>query len=339
MASAPHASARRRSVEEKAMIARTSFAALAALAGFMGSAVAGAWPERPVRIIYPYAAGGTGDATARLIARRLSDGFGQPFIVENRVGANGAIATEAVARSAPDGYTLLWAITPQIAISPAIAKVPYDPVTGFAAISAVSTNKFALIVNAKVPAKTVPEFVEYVRAQSKGFTYAEGGAGSISHLSMVLLLSRAGLEGTNVSYKGGAPALTDVIAGHLPAMFTVFGDALSQRDNGAIRMLAVSSATRSEQAPDVPTIAESGFPGFQTLSWWGLMAPARTPKAIVERIATEVGKATREPKIVERLTAFGVDPVGDSPAEFSAMISADVELWARAVKIAGLQAE
>jgi tripartite-type tricarboxylate transporter receptor subunit TctC len=321
------------------MVARTSFAALAALVGFMGSAVAGEWPERPVRIIYPYAAGSTGDATARLIARRLSDGFGQPFIVENRAGANGAIATEAVARSAPDGYTLLWAITPQIAISPAIAKVPYDPATGFAAITAVCTNKFALIVSAKVPAKTVPEFIEYVRAQSKGFTYAEGGAGSISHLSMVLLLNRAGLEGTNVSYKGTQPALTDVIAGHLPAMFTVFGDALSQRDNGAIRMLAVSSATRSEHASDVPTIDESGFPGFQTLSWWGLMAPARTPKAIVERIAAEVGKATREPKIVDRLTGFSVDPVGDSPAEFSAMISADVELWARAVKIAGLQAE
>jgi tripartite-type tricarboxylate transporter receptor subunit TctC len=323
------------------MVVRTPFAALAAVAalvGFAGSAAAGEWPERPVRIIYPYAAGSTGDATARLIARRLSDGFGQPFIVENRLGANGAIATEAVARSVPDGYTLLWAITPQIAISPVIAKVPYDPATDFAAISAVSTNKFALIVNAKVPAKTVPEFIEFVRAQSKGFTYAEGGTGSISHLSMVLLLSRAGLEGTNVSYKGTVPALADVIAGHLPAMFTVFGDALSQRDSGAIRMLAVSSATRSGQAPDVPTIAESGFPGFHTLSWWGLMAPAKTPKAIVERIAAEIGKATREPEIVDRLNAFGVDPVGDSPAEFSAMISADVELWARAVKISGLQA-
>jgi tripartite-type tricarboxylate transporter receptor subunit TctC len=321
------------------MFARMPSAVLAALLSFIGSAVAGQWPERPVRIIYPYAAGSTGDATARLIAHRLSDGFGQPFIVENRLGANGAIATEAVARSAPDGYTLLWAITPQIAISPVMAKVPYDPATDFVAISAVSTNKFALIVNAKVPAKTVPEFLQYVRAQSKGFTYAEGGAGSISHLSMVLLLSRAGLEATNVSYKGTIPALADVIAGHLPAMFTVFGDALSQRDGGAIRMLAVSSATRSGQAPDVPTIAESGFPGFQTLSWWGLMAPASTPKPIVERIAAEIAKATREPKIVDRLTAFGVDPVGDSPAEFSAMISADVQLWARAIKIAGLEAQ
>lgn len=320
------------------MLFRRPFVVLAALVPVMGSAGAGEWPDKPVRIIYPYAAGSTGDATARLIARRLSDGFGQPFIVENRVGANGVIGTNAVARSAPDGYTLLWAITPQIAISPVMTKVPYDPRTDFVPISAVSTNRFALIVNAKVPAKTVLEFLDYVRAQPKGFTYAEGGAGSITHLSMVLLLNRAGLKGTNVSYKGTEPALTDVVAGHLPAMFALFGDALSQMESGAIRLLAVSSERRSAQAPDVPTIAESGFPGFKTTSWWGLMAPAGTPKSIVERIAAEVGMATKDPKIVKYLTAVGVDPVGNSPAEFSAMISADIELWAGAVKIAGLQA-
>jgi tripartite-type tricarboxylate transporter receptor subunit TctC len=321
------------------MLARRQFVLMAALVAFTGSAGADGWPERPVRIIFPYAAGSTGDATARLIAHRLSDRLGQPFIVENRVGANGVIGAEAVARSAPDGYTLLWAVTPQITISPITTKVPYDPATDFVPISAVSTNRFALLVNAKVPVKTVSEFIEYVRDQRKRFTYAEGGAGSITHLSMVLFLSRAGLNGTNVSYKGTGPALTDVVAGHLPAMFALFGDALSQAESGAIRLLAVSSEQRSTQAPDVPTIAESGFPGFKTTSWWGLMAPAGTPKPIVDRIAAEVGKATKDPKLVEQLTTFGVDPVGNSPAQFSAMIAADTKLWAEALKVAGLQAK
>jgi tripartite-type tricarboxylate transporter receptor subunit TctC len=320
------------------MFARRQFVLMAALVAFTGSAGADGWPERPVRIIFPYAAGSTGDATARLIARRLSDRFGQPFIVENRVGANGVIGVEAVARSAPDGYTLLWAVTPQITISPIMTKVPYTA-TDFVPISVVSTNRFALLVNAKVPVKTVSEFIEYVRDQRKGFTYAEGGAGSITHLSMVLFLSRAGLNGTNVSYKGTGPALTDVVAGHLPAMFALFGDALSQAESGAIRLLAVSSEQRSTQALDVPTIAELGFPGFKTTSWWGLMAPAGTPKPIVDRIAAEVGKATKDPKLIEQLTTFGVDPVGSSPAQFSAMIVADTKLWAEALKVAGLQAK
>jgi tripartite-type tricarboxylate transporter receptor subunit TctC len=320
------------------MFARRQFVLMAALVAFTGSAGADGWPERPVRIIFPYAAGSTGDATARLIARRLSDRFGQPFIVENRVGANGVIGVEAVARSAPDGYTLLWAVTPQITISPIMTKVPYTA-TDFVPISVVSTNRFALLVNAKVPVKTVSEFIEYVRDQRRGFTYAEGGAGSITHLSMVLFLSRAGLNGTNVSYKGTGPALTDVVAGHLPAMFALFGDALSQAESGAIRLLAVSSEQRSTQALDVPTIAELGFPGFKTTSWWGLMAPAGTPKPIVDRIAAEVGKATKDPKLIEQLTTFGVDPVGSSPAQFSAMIVADTKLWAEALKVAGLQAK
>jgi tripartite-type tricarboxylate transporter receptor subunit TctC len=156
---------------------------------------------------------------------------------------------------------------------------------------------------------------------------------------MVLFLSRAGLNGTNVSYKGTGPALTDVVAGHLPAMFALFGDALSQAESGAIRLLAVSSEQRSTQALDVPTIAELGFPGFKTTSWWGLMAPAGTPKPIVDRIAAEVGKATKDPKLIEQLTTFGVDPVGSSPAQFSAMIVADTKLWAEALKVAGLQAK
>jgi tripartite-type tricarboxylate transporter receptor subunit TctC len=320
------------------MLARRHVVALLALVSSLGPVGAGEWPDRPIKVIYPYAAGGAADATARLIAHQLSDALGQPVIIENRTGANGVLATEAVARSAPDGHTLLWAITPQIAIAPLMTKVPYDPKRAFVPISAVATNRFALIVNSKMPAKTVAEFVDYVRTQPQGFTYAEGAAGSISHLCMVILLNRAGLKGTNVSYRGNTPAQADVLAGHLPAMFAVFGDALAQVHSGGIRVLAVTSEQRSMQLPTVPTIAESGFPGFKAMSWWGLMAPAGTPRSVVDRIAAEVAKATRDPKIVERLLNLGVDPLGNSPDQFAEMVSADIKLWAEAVRLAGLQA-
>jgi len=321
------------------MLNRRHLVASLALASFAGSTVkvaaAAEWPQRSVRIFYPYAAGSTGDATARLIAARFSNSFGQPFVVENHAGANGVIATEAVARSPADGYTLLFAATPQIAVAPAMMKVSYDAVKDFVPISAISSNRFALVVNAKVPVKTVAEFIDYVRTQSTGFAYADGGTGSLSHLNMVLLLDRAGLSATHVSYKGNG--LTDVVAGHLPAMFALLGDALPQEKNGSIRILAVSSEQRSSLVPSVPTIAESGFPGFNVTSWWGLMAPAHTPQPIVNRIAAEVADATRDPKIVAQLTNFGVDPLGNSSSEFEAMIASDIKLWAEAIKLAGLQ--
>jgi tripartite-type tricarboxylate transporter receptor subunit TctC len=300
-------------------------------------AAAANWPQRPVRVIFPYASGGTSDAAARLVADRLSEVLGQAFVIEARPGANGVIATEAVARSPADGHTLLWAVTPQIAIAPTMTKVHYDPVKDFVPISALCLSKFALVVNTNVPVRTVVEFLDYVRARPKGFAYAEGSAGSISHLAMVVLLNRAGLTGTNVSYRGAAPMLSDVIAGHLPAGFALFGDALSYAESGVIRVLAVSSAQRSPQAPDVPTIAESGFPGFEAIGWWGLMAPAQTPQWIVDKLAAAATQAVKEPKITAQLTNLAVDPLGNSPAEFATMISSDIQLWTKAVKIAGLE--
>jgi tripartite-type tricarboxylate transporter receptor subunit TctC len=316
----------------------TAFASAVYLA-LAGAAGADEWPEKPVRIIFPYAAGSTGDTTARLLAQQLGSRFGRPFVVENKVGANGVIGTEAVARAAPDGYTLLWAITPQIAIAPVMMKVPYDPAADLVPITAITENSFALVVHPSVPARTVAEFIAYVRAQPKGFTYAEGGVGSITHLSMVLFLNRAGLTGTNVSYKGTGPALNDVVAGHLPAMFSVFSDALAQAQNGNVRMLAVTGAKRAPQAPDVPTVAEAGFAGFKTSSWWGLMAPAGTPQPIIDRIATETAGIIKEGSFADKMKAFGVDPIGSNPSQFAAMISADQKLWAAAVKLAGLAAK
>src|SRR5439155_8104532 len=253
-----------------------------------GAAQAQGWPQKPVRILMPYAAGGNSDGMARIVAQRLTEKLGQSFVVENRAGANGAIASEAVARAAPDGYTLLWAVTPPLTISPAMSKVSYDAVKDFAPISVLGTNAFVLLVNKDFPAKSVREFIAYVRAQPNKMAYAEGSAGSLTHLSMALFLKRAGLEMTNVSYRGNAPALTDVIAGHLPVMFSNVSDALPYAASGAVRLLAVSGDRRAPQIPDVPTVAESGFPGFNVITWNGLAAPAGTPKPIIDAMAGEI---------------------------------------------------
>jgi tripartite-type tricarboxylate transporter receptor subunit TctC len=295
------------------------------------------WPQRPVRIIGPYAAGGNSDGMARLAAQRLGEAFGQTFVVENRVGANGAIATEAVARSPADGYTLLWAATPPLTINPALTKVNYDPIKDFAPISAVAVNAFVLVVNKDFPPKTVAEFIAYVRAQPNKLAYAEGSAGSLTHLTMALFLKRAGLQMSNVSYRGNAPALTDVVAGHLPTMFSNISDAMPQAAAGSVRLLAVSSKERAPQLPYVPTVAESGFPDFNVLTWNGLMAPAGTPRDIVDKIAAEIGRAVKDRQFAARLEQYGADPLGNTPVEFSAMVAADTLLWADTIQSLGLK--
>jgi tripartite-type tricarboxylate transporter receptor subunit TctC len=309
----------------------------AAVHGRAAQAQAQLWPQRPVRIIVPYAAGGNSDGMARMVAQRLGDAFGQTFIVENRLGANGAIATEAVARSAADGYTLLWAVTPPVAINPALTKVNYHPIKDFAPISAVAVNAFVLVVNKSFPPKTVADFIAYVREQPNKLAYSESGIGSLTHLTMALFLKRAGLQMTNVSYRGNAPALTDVVAGHLPTMFSSIADAIPQAAAGSIRPLAVSSKARAPQLPDVPTVAESGFPGFNVLTWNGLMAPAGTPEDIVDKIAAEIGQSVKDRQFAARLDEYGVDPLGNTPAEFRAMVATDTDLWAETVQSLGLK--
>ena len=300
------------------------------------AAHAQSWPQRPVRILVPYAPGGNSDGIARILAQRLSERLGQAFVVENRVGANGAIAADAVKRSEPDGYTLMWAVTPPMAVTPSMTKVAYDPVKDFAPISIVGSNAFVLLVNKDFPPKTIAEFAAYVRAQKETMAYAEGSAGSLTHLAMAVFLKRAGLDMTNVSYRGNAPALTDVIAGHLQVMFSNVSDALPQAQAGAVRLLAVSSAQRAPQIPDVPTVAESGYPGFNVLTWNGLVAPAGTPKPVVDLLAKEIAAAVKDPKFIERLETYGVDPVGNTPDEFARTIATDVALWSDAVKMTGL---
>ncbi len=295
------------------------------------------WPQKPVRIVVPFAPGGNTDGIARLIAQPLGETFGQLFVVENRPGAAGAIAAEAVARAPADGQTLLMGTPSQIAIIPAMTKTTYDPVKDLAPISVVGTNPYVLVVHAGMPARNLAELAAYARRQPDKLAYAAPVFGGLSHLSMLLFLKRAGLEMTPVSYKGGAAPLADVVAGHVPIYFATLSEAVSQARGGAIRLLAVSSENRVPQIPDVPTFAESGFPGFKVLTWNGLMAPAAVPKETIDRIAKEVSRAVKDAKFAERLTAFGIDPLGNTPVEFAAMIAADIAMWGEAIKIAGVQ--
>ena len=323
------------------MILRKLFAASVALVSWItfGANAQGQtqpWPLRTVRIVVPYAAGGNSDVMARVVAQRLTEHFGQTFIVENRVGANGALAADTVARSPADGYTLLWAVTPPMTIAPSMGKLNYDPIKDFAPISAVAINGFVLVVHKDFPPQTLTEFIAHVKAQKEKMSYAEGTAGSVTHLAMALFAKRAGLDMTNVSYRGNAPAMNDVIAGHLKTMFSNVSDALPHAASGAIRLLAVSTAKREAQAPNVPTVAESGFPGFNVVTWNGLVAPANTPREIIDKVTGEIGRAVRDPQFAGRLKAAGADPLGNTPDEFAALIKADTATWADAVAVTGL---
>jgi tripartite-type tricarboxylate transporter receptor subunit TctC len=311
--------------------------ALFSPAALITPAAAQSWPERPVTFIVPFAAGGNTDGIARITAQRLSDKLGKPFVVENRPGAGGVIAADLVAKATPDGYTLLIAALPVMAIVPAINKVRYDSQTSFAPISNIATNPFVLVVNKDLPVKNLREFIDYVGARKGELAYGSAGIGSLNHLSMALFLKKAGLQMTHVPYKGNAPALSDVVAGHIPAMFSNFSDALPQASAGNVRMLALSSDKRSPLATELPTVAESGFPNFNVLTWNGLMAPAGTPQPIIEKVAAEIAAAVKDPKFAAQLSEFGVDPLGNTPAEYKAMLAADIATWAEAVEVAGVK--
>jgi tripartite-type tricarboxylate transporter receptor subunit TctC len=301
------------------------------------TAGAQSWPQRPVKIVVPFPPGGNTDGIARIFGQRFSEIFGQQFVVENRPGASGALAAEAVARSPADGYTLLMSTLGQSAIVPAVTRASFNPLADFAPVSKLGTNPFVLVVHQSVPVKTLGEFVDYVRAQPKKITFAAAGTGDLIYLAMSLFLKRAGLEMIPVMYKGGAPALADTVAGHVQTYFSNLSDVVPHAASGAIRPLAVSSDQRLRQFPNVPTFAEAGYPGFRILTWNGLMAPIGTPREIVDRLAGESARAAKDPKVIERLANFGIDPLGNTPEEFAASLAADIRFWADAAKIAGVQ--
>jgi tripartite-type tricarboxylate transporter receptor subunit TctC len=303
------------------------------------SANAAAWPEKPVKIVVPYPAGGNTDSQARLIAQRLGAAYHQAFIVENKPGANGVIAAQYVAQSAPDGYTLLMSAVAQIAIAPAMEHVSYDPVKSFAPISTVGSNPLVVAVSSEVPAKTIKELVDYSKTQANGMNYASAGSGSVPHLAAVLFFKRAGMKMVHVPYKGGAPALTDLLAGHVPLYFANVAEVLPYVKSGKLKLLAVTSAKRIPQLPDVPTVAESGFPDFAVHTWNGLLAPAGTPEAVIADLSAHVQAAVKEPETIKRLESLGIAPVGDTPSTFAASIRHDIDMWGSAVKLSGAKVD
>ena len=297
------------------------------------------WPQRPVKIVVPFAPGGNTDSIARITAERLTQGLGQLFIVENKVGAGGAIAADYVAKSPADGYTLLMAAMPVMAILPIITKTNFDPLKDFVAISNVGSNPFVMGVHKSIPATTIEEFVAYVKKNPGKFNYASGGSGSVSHLSAALFVKRAQIEMAHISYKGGAPAVTDLLGGNVQMYFGNFSELFPHVSGGNIRIIGVSSNSRVAQLPQVATIAESGFPGFKTLTWNGLMAPAETSPAIISRLTEAVVKAVKTESTMAKFIQIGVDPIGNSSKEFSETLRSDIAIWSEAAKAANLKME
>jgi tripartite-type tricarboxylate transporter receptor subunit TctC len=316
---------------------------LSAVAMLIAVDIAGAqadtYPSRPVRLIVPFAAGGLNDVVARLVAPYLERALGQPFIIDNRPAASGIVGTDATAKATPDGYTLLMVASSFTVIPATHQKVPYDAQRDLAPIVMVAKNSLLFLVNPKVPAKSVAEFVALAKADPGKFNYASPGAATQTHLVVELFSQRAGIKLQHIPYRGGAPAMTAMIAGE--TQFTAISTLLSlpQIQNGVLRAIASGSLTRDAQLPDLPTVAEQGFPGFEAIQWIGLLTTAGTPTEIIERLNAEINRALRDPDLIAKFAQQGISPAGGTPAEFQRTIATDLRNWTETARAANIKAE
>ncbi|HZH26583.1 MAG TPA: tripartite tricarboxylate transporter substrate binding protein [Azospirillaceae bacterium] len=324
---------------------RVFLAALAALAaaatlaaGGAGPAVA-AWPERPIRFVVPYPAGGPTDVLARTIGERLSARYGQQVVVDNRPGAGGNLGADQVAKAAPDGHTLVLGTNSTHASNAGLyPNMPYDTARDFAPVTLVATVTNVLVVNPSVPARTVEELVAHAKANPGKLNYASSGSGSAAHLTGELFKMAAGIDMVHVPYRGAPPALTDLVAGQVQAMFATLPSALPQIQADRLRALAVTGRTPAPALPNVPTMAAT-LPGFESDAWFGVFAPAGTPSSVIDRLAADVAAVVAEPEVAQKLRAAGFEPATLAPAELRTFQAAEMEKWAAVVRASGATPE
>ena len=311
------------------------------------SAPTGAWPQtadaypnRPVRVILPQPPGGAVDLIARSLGTRLGELLGQQVIVDNRPGANGVIATELAAKSSPDGYALFLAVDTNLVVNPSIySKLSFDPFRDFAPISIVAKLGLALVIHPSVKANSVRELIALAKSHPGELNYASLGFGSTHHLGTELFKSMAGIDMTHVPHKGTAAAMTEVLAGRSALMFTGMPSALPSAKAGTLKILAVTSEHRSSLAPEIPTMSEAGVPGYELGTWFGLVAPSKTPEPVIERLSKAVADAVAHPEFRKVLSSQGIEPLGTSPAGMAARMKSDVEKWAKVIRDSGAKAE
>jgi len=325
----------------------TSFAVLTALRTFVGvagavlamSVGAQAWPDKPIRFVVAAPAGSSLDALARTIGERLKDRVGQPILVDNKPAAGGTVATTEVARAAPDGYTMLLGFNGPLAFGPLLSKLPYDVAKDLAPVIITSSQPNVLAVNAQLPAKNLQEFIAWARANPGKLSYASVGNGSSSHLNMELLKSVAGFDALHVPFNGSPPAVTATIQGETQALFAVMQPLQAQIQAGKLRALAVTTAKRFALLPELPTIAESGYPGFEALAWNGVMVPTLTPQPVVARLNAEMNAILKQPDVVAKMHASGFDLIGGTPEDFGNLIRRETETWAPVIRKLGLKVD
>ena len=314
---------------------------LAALAASVAlSAFAQSYPSKPIRLIVPFAAGGGNDNIARLVGKRLNESLGQPLVIDNRPGAGGVVGAELAAKSPPDGYTLFLGGVGSHAVNPnLIEKLPYDPIRDFSPVILLARAPLILVVHPSVPARTFAEFVAYARKNPGKLNFASNGNGSSAQLAAVMFDSMAGAEMVHVPYKGLAPALTDLLSGQVQVMFSSPVAILPHIKAGKLRALAVTGEKRMASLPEAPTVAESGFPGYEASSWYGILAPAGTSREIVARLNAEFLKALEQPDVRNSLIADGAEPVGDTPEQFAAYIRSEKERMGKLIRDARIRME
>jgi tripartite-type tricarboxylate transporter receptor subunit TctC len=311
---------------------------LVLLCAFAIPALAQPYPAKPVRVIVPYPPGGGNDTLGRLFAAKLGERMGQPFVVENRPGAGTMIGTEAAAKSPPDGYTILLSSIATHALSPNLyARVPYDPIKDFAPITLLGVAPTVMVVNKDLAAASLAEFISLAKSKPGNFTYASGGNGTPPHINGEVFKALAGVDLLHVPYKGGGPALADLVAGRVHVMLDTAASAMPHVRGARLRALAISAPQRSAEYPELPTFAEAGLPQYETNAWYSMHAPAGTPPDVVRRLNAELVAILKDPDILARFKQLSTEPVGNSPDEFAAFVRAELEKYARIIKAANIR--